>query len=392
MCLSVCIIVSIARKRAPVTQAFYFTVQLVIEELFNCVPGATSVGREQHMDGIAARLEAGIFGSVSGYLGVIEAQMRKMLHLHMLVQLHGFSHPDDIFRRGDLQARVTEVWRFVASICFRSTEAFARYLHEDSAHRALQQSALMPQNRKQRGMIGEAEAKLVVEAQLAARGLPSDGGGGGMRPEASPTPPLVPYMPQAYASPTVSSADYAAAVLLEVHAAVHSFGNHTCRSDVCHKGRGVGRLGFCRMMFWHWRTVRNKAGKLEAKRFHGLRRQKRWKGVGHPPIQPLPHLGAMALEVNHNWYMKLSPTIALGPRCNHDVSPLLRMPDLGLITEVGSESFPSADLAPLTIPRQLDRATEEAIDSTIEALIDHERYCGAYASKEEPTIAGAFFT
>ena len=97
MCLSVCIIVSIARKRPPVTQAFYFTVQLVIEELFNCVPGATSVGREQHMDGIAARLEAGIFGSVSGYLGVIEAQMRKMLHLHMLVQLHGFSHPDDIF-------------------------------------------------------------------------------------------------------------------------------------------------------------------------------------------------------------------------------------------------------------------------------------------------------
>ena len=99
----------------------------------------------------------------------------------------------------------------------------------------------------------------------------------------------------------------------------------------------------------------------------------------------------MAPEVNVPWYMKLSPTIALGPRCNHDVSPLLRMPDLGLITEVGSESFPSADLAPLTIPRQLDRATEEAIDSTIEALIDHERYCGAYASKEEPTIAGAFF-
>ncbi len=80
MCLSVCIIVSITRKRVPAAQAFYFTVQLVIEELFNCVAGATSVGREQHMDGIAARLEAGIFGSVSGYLGVIEAQMRKMIN------------------------------------------------------------------------------------------------------------------------------------------------------------------------------------------------------------------------------------------------------------------------------------------------------------------------
>ena len=95
------------------------------------------------MDGVASRLEAGIFGSVSGYLGVIKAQMRKMLHLHMLVQLHGFSHPDDIFRRGDLQARNTEVWRFVASICFRSTEAFARFLHEDSSIRSTQLSALM---------------------------------------------------------------------------------------------------------------------------------------------------------------------------------------------------------------------------------------------------------
>ncbi len=60
------------------------------------------------MDGVAARLEAGILGSVAGCLGVIEAQMRKMLHLHMLVQLHGFSHPDDIFRRGDLEARIKQ--------------------------------------------------------------------------------------------------------------------------------------------------------------------------------------------------------------------------------------------------------------------------------------------
>ena len=73
------------------------------------------------MDGVAARLEAGIFGSVAGYLGVIEAQMRKMLHLHMLVQLHGCSHHDDLFRRGDLEARIKRAWSFAASICFRSS-------------------------------------------------------------------------------------------------------------------------------------------------------------------------------------------------------------------------------------------------------------------------------
>ena len=106
--------------------AFYYTIELVIEELFNCAPGATSASKSQHMDGIAARLETGIFGSVAGYLGVIEAQMRKMLHLHMLVQLHGFSHPDDIFRRGQLEQRIKAVWAFVASICFGSSEALAR--------------------------------------------------------------------------------------------------------------------------------------------------------------------------------------------------------------------------------------------------------------------------
>ena len=35
-----------------------------------------------------------------------------------------------------------------------------------------------------------------------------------------------------------------------------------------------------------------------------------------------------------------------------------------------------------------DAATELAIESTIETLIDHERYCGAYASKEEPHLTG----
>ena len=72
--------VSLPNIRTPVTLAFYYTIELVIEELFNCAPGATSASKSQHMDGIAARLETGIFGSVAGYLGVIEAQMRKMLH------------------------------------------------------------------------------------------------------------------------------------------------------------------------------------------------------------------------------------------------------------------------------------------------------------------------
>jgi hypothetical protein len=155
----------------PVTLAFYYTIELVIEELFNCAPGATSSSRAQHMDGVAARLETGIFGSVAGYLGVIEAQQRKMLHLHMLLQLHGFSHPDDIFRRGDLEARIKSAWRFVASICFRSSEAVAHHFHEDSAISALKGTSRVPLNPKQRGMIGPERVAEVMSKQLSARGV-----------------------------------------------------------------------------------------------------------------------------------------------------------------------------------------------------------------------------
>ena len=167
-------------------------------------------------------------------------------------------------------------------------------------------------------MIGEAAVRTVVEAQLAARGLVDDGSGDGIRPEAFLKPQFEQYMSQTYASTTMSSADYATTALLDTHATVLNFGNHTCRPDVCHNGRGVGRLGFCRMMLWHWAKVENKKGEEEAKRRHGLLLQSHWDGVGWPPVQPLPHIGAVALEVNHPWYMKMHPAIALGPRCNHD--------------------------------------------------------------------------
>ena len=70
--------------------------------------------------------------------------MRKALHVHMLVQLLGFSHPHDILIREVLPAALKRMWLFVASICFRSTEAFAHYLHTPSAMDALAAQPLLP--------------------------------------------------------------------------------------------------------------------------------------------------------------------------------------------------------------------------------------------------------
>ena len=74
------------------TRCFHWTVRLVIRTLFNCAdkPGTCP-------DNIAASETPGIFGHVRAYLGVVEPQMRKALHIHMLIQLLGFSHPQDLF-------------------------------------------------------------------------------------------------------------------------------------------------------------------------------------------------------------------------------------------------------------------------------------------------------
>ena len=105
-----------ARNPLATTRCFHYTVRMVISCLFNCAdkPGAFP-------DNIAANDLPGIFGYVRAYMGVVEPQMRKALHMHMLVQLVGFSHPGEIFCKKVLPDMFKRVWRFVASVCFRST-------------------------------------------------------------------------------------------------------------------------------------------------------------------------------------------------------------------------------------------------------------------------------
>ena len=135
----------VARDPLAATRCFHWTVQLVIRTLFNC-----SDPKSPPLDSIAAKETPGIFGHVRAYLGVVEPQMRKALHVHMLVQLVGFSHPHDILLRDVLPAAIKRMWLFVASICFRSTEAFADYLHTAPAMDVLAAQPLLPLTKKQR--------------------------------------------------------------------------------------------------------------------------------------------------------------------------------------------------------------------------------------------------
>ena len=163
-----------AQDPLAATRNFHYTVKMVLDKLFNCVASG-----KPFPDGIAGRCEPGVFGHVAGFLGVVEPQMRKALHMHMLVKLHGFSDPCELFGAGSedtvepstLKAIARKLFVFLSSICFRSVEGFAEYLGEPAGRTALQQQPLIPVTAKQRGMIGEARAKASHQAAVPALGL-----------------------------------------------------------------------------------------------------------------------------------------------------------------------------------------------------------------------------
>ena len=229
----------VAQDPLVATRVFHWTVRLVIRTLFNC---GDKPGR--HPDGIAAAEVPGVFGHVRAYLGVVEPQMRKMLHIHMMVQLLGFAHPDDLFRSNLLETTFRTVWYFVASISFRSTEGSVHYLGSDQAMEALRSMPLLPFSKSQRAQIGHARMAESEQHQLEARGLVD------LPRTTSKVPPLPFYPSATCASPQASSTQWAKEAVTEIFARTFKTGNHVCKPAVCHKG-AIGRKGFCHMNYWH---------------------------------------------------------------------------------------------------------------------------------------------
>ena len=217
--------------------------------------------------------------------------MRKALHLHMLIQLAGFSHPQDLFGTDVLPNTFKRFFWFVASISFRSTEAFASYTNEDAAKAKLASMPLLPLSKKQRGMIGEARVRESENAQKAARGISEATGFRNFAPQ------NLHFTSKIHTNEALSGGAWATFATEEIATATARTGNHVCRPDVCHKGR-IGKTGFCRMYYWHWRrSVDEKKQKAIAVRTHGLDLVSRWNGTGNPPLcASPPFLGAPALE------------------------------------------------------------------------------------------------
>ena len=129
-------------------KCFHLTVRLTMEILFNCTRANNDLHRGEwtplHADGFPCKLTPGIASYLSWYLGITEPQLRKSLHIHAILGLLGFRSPHELFQQGNLAETFVRVWKFVASTCFRSPEAYAASLRSEAAMSALAQEALIP--------------------------------------------------------------------------------------------------------------------------------------------------------------------------------------------------------------------------------------------------------
>ncbi|CAK0905228.1 unnamed protein product, partial [Prorocentrum cordatum] len=358
---------AVAKDPPIATRVFHWTVRLVMRALFNCADAPDQL----NCDGIAAKNLPGIVGHVRAHLGVVEEQMRKALHIHMLIQLVGFSHPDDLFQGDHLQNAFRLAWHYVASITFRSTEAFAHYAKDPLGQAALQQLPLLPLTKSQREKIGGVRTAASNAAQWQGRGLQGPAACAGDVAE-------FPFFPTSFSSDrNVDSGKWAVKAVQEIFSRTRKTGNHVCRPAVCYKGR-LGKKGFCRMHYWHWACQTDaKTGKDIAKRQHGLELHARWDGTGELPILRYPpHVGLPALETTHPFHFRLNPAIMLGPQCNHDLAVLLRFCEL-----------PANDA---DLPNESRVAQVKA--AMAEAMGDHEYSASAYSAKSQPHADGLKMT
>ena len=97
-----------------------YVMERTIDTLLNCSPpaNAKNVSQRQHLDLIAANTEPGVWQHIAAYFGVIETTKTLREHLHMLVHLVGFAHPEDIFKDASTQPlTVTCLLSYTPSIC-----------------------------------------------------------------------------------------------------------------------------------------------------------------------------------------------------------------------------------------------------------------------------------
>eukprot|EP00435_Cladocopium_sp_Y103_P008727 s3817_g2.t1 len=331
-----------------------FIMERTIDTLMNCSPPANKKPAQQHLDLIASNTEPGVWQHVAAYFGVIETTKSLREHLHMIV------HLDPHF-----YARFYDIWRYIASICFHSEEAFARYCGSDDGLATLRQQPLMPITPKQKELLKDRADEAIAAQRQARGGSPFETSG--------PIPPSAlrgcsqwqAWPAQFHVDPTVTGREWASRSIELSNTGALKFGNHICLPQVCYK-RGKAR--YCRMQYWHWHEYRNSSDQLLARRRHGVPLHAHALPGEMPIHHCLPHRGQPALERTHPFHFKMTPAAMLANCCNHDLSVLFRFGDI------------APDMPPSMHPLLLK--------DMIETITDHEYYVGGYLAKGGESTQG----
>ena len=318
----------VAADPVAVARAFHERVQLFLQELLGCItPGGAAWG-----DGVASGMGSGLLGPVAAYYGVTEPQLRGSLHLHMLIHLYAFSTPAAFL------ARLQSVWgtladrllQWTSSLLATSLESIPRAWNLPCDSQALFTALQpLPYSTRQRALLSAHEAAM-WDFDLASQTWflasttehfcpqppwfepPADSSG--------PALLFAPW-PRQYLMQAGDAADWSRHLLFDLrHSALHCC-LHECRPRTCHKG-AIGRLGFCRMGFWHWCNVNPALQPPVWQRRHGLPLQDR------PTVGSVPPLaGVLLTERHHPFHTRFNAGVLAAVKCNHDLSVLVRAPE-----------------------------------------------------------------
>ncbi len=136
-------------------ECFHTTVRMTLQYLFNSTghifKDADSFALP--LDDFATQLNPGFAGYLSWHMGVTEPQLRKSLHVHALTGLLGCRDLEELLLRADLARAFVQIWQYVASVYFRSPEAFAAHCGSDEAMTAFASEPLIPLKEAQKEVL-----------------------------------------------------------------------------------------------------------------------------------------------------------------------------------------------------------------------------------------------
>lgn len=252
---------SVAADPVAVARAFHRHVELFLAELLDSHLPAD----KKSPDGLAVISHGGILGPVAAYFGVTEPQLRGSLHLHMLLHLYAFSTPSafaaQLQNAMPLLAQRLTAW--ASTLVSTSLEALPRVWNlpgAPSSHFESLQPLPYSKHQLQRILQGAPASWDFAAAEARWFYANPDCCFEPVPPCADPfddagqlCPPFLPW-PRRYVCSSLCVDDWSCRLLYDLrHSAVQCC-LHDCKPRSCHKGF-LGRLGFCRLGYWHWREL-----------------------------------------------------------------------------------------------------------------------------------------